>query len=102
MVYYCFLFMYIILSYITNLKENKKMLFISLFMLIVFASLRFGLGTDYFNYYRYYNSVIGNSIKSLQPKYFLLSQVEPLYYLFEFIFNSLNLSYEFFIAFCSI
>jgi hypothetical protein len=83
-------------------KKNEVKIYVSLtyFILLLFASFRFGFGNDYFNYYNYYtffpNNFFDNSLKHI-----LSSGIEPGFILLSVLFKSFDFSFGYFIGFCS-
>jgi hypothetical protein len=91
---------FIIFSPISKKNETKVFVICAYIVLSVFASIRFGMGTDYFSYYRYFSFLPDNfsNISFLQIISFSFF-VEPGFYLLVILFKTLNLSFSYFIAF---
>ena len=95
----------VILSPVTKKQETNNIVTLFYIFLLFFACTRFGVGTDYFNYYKIFSGLPDNL-----SKYFnnltlidLMSYgVEPGFSFLIILFKSLNLSYLQFIAFCSL
>lgn len=101
MLYFSMLGFFLMFSFVSKRNEVKKLYLFSMVTLLLIAMLRFGLGTDYFTYYAYYDVCNASSVADLTLKNYILSQVEPLYFLCQFIFKFCHLSYEVFVAFCA-
>jgi hypothetical protein len=102
MQYTLLIILFLIFSPISNKNETKYFVIFSYFVLLLFASFRFGIGTDYFSYYRIFSLLPDNfsDISLLQIVSFSLF-VEPGFSLLMILFKSLNLSFSYFIALCS-
>jgi len=90
----------IFISPITKKQETKNIVLLFYIFLLFFACTRFGIGTDYFNYYTIYTRSPKN-FNSLTLLKLLFLEVEPGFAFIIILFKSLNLSYVQFIAFCS-
>jgi len=90
----------IFLSPITKKQEAKNIVTLFYLFLLFFACTRFGIGTDYFNYYRIFNGLPA-SFNNLTLLKLASYGVEPGFSFLIILFKRLNLSYVQFIAFCS-
>jgi hypothetical protein len=100
--YTLLLVVFFVFSYVSNETETKYLVVFFYFVLLLFASLRFGIGTDYFSYYRIFSLLPDDfsDISILQIISFSLF-VEPGFSLLMVLFKSLNLSFPCFIVLCS-
>jgi hypothetical protein len=103
MLYYTLLLVvFLIFSQVSNKNESTYLVTFSYFVLLLFASFRFGIGTDYFSYYRIFSLMPDDfsDISTLQIMSFSLL-FEPGFSLLMVLFKSLNLSFPYFIGFCA-
>jgi hypothetical protein len=102
MLYTFLLISFIIFSPVSNKNETNYFVIFSYFVLLLFASLRFGIGTDYFSYYRIFSLLPDafSDISLLQIISFSLF-VEPGFSLLMVLFKSLNLPFSYFIVLCA-
>jgi hypothetical protein len=103
MLYYTLLLiLFFIFSPISNKNEAKHFVTFSYFVLLLFASLRFGIGTDYFSYSWIFFALPENfsDISFLQIVSFSLL-VEPGFSFLMILFKSLNLPFSYFIVLCA-
>lgn len=97
MTYIFIAFIFSILSKLTKKKDMQFFFFIFVIFLVIFASLRYGSGTDYFTYsfiYRHF------AIDWSDYKFYMQS-VEPGYAFLNIFFNKLNVSFQLFLAIVS-
>jgi hypothetical protein len=100
MPYFLILALFVIFSPISKRNETKCFLIFSYFMLLSFACIRFGIGTDYFNYYSIYSHLpINLSYFSILK--ILVLRIEPGFAFLGLLFKSLNIPFTYFVAFCA-
>lgn len=101
MLYFSILGVLIILLFVENRNEIKKIFFFFYCILFFLSIFRFGLGTDYFNYYILYESFPFNSFSDFSFKRYVVYGIEPIYCLLEALFKFFKSPFELFISFCS-
>jgi len=100
MAYILLLSSVIFFSPITKKRETYNIVTLFYIFLLFFACTRFGIGTDYFNYYRIFTR-LPDSFNNLSLLKLTSYGVEPGFSFLIILFKSLNLSYVQFIALCS-
>jgi len=90
----------IFLSPVSKRQDVKNIIIFSYFFLLFFACTRFGMGTDYFSYYRIFAG-LPSSFNNLTLLKLASYGVEPGFSSLIILFKRLNLSYIQFVAFCS-
>jgi hypothetical protein len=100
MPYFLILSLFVALSPISKKNETKYFLIFSYFVLLLFACIRFGMGTDYFSYYLIYSHLPVN-LSYLSILKILVLRIEPGFALLGLLFKLLNIPYTYFVAFCA-
>jgi hypothetical protein len=102
MQYTLLIILFLVFSPVSNKNETRYFVIFSYFVLLLFASFRFGVGTDYFSYYKIFSLLPDDfsDISIFQVISFSLF-VEPGFSLLMILFKSFNLPFSYFIALCS-
>jgi hypothetical protein len=100
MLYISFLFFLLYFSPVTKKNEASIFVVVCYLCLLLVAGFRFGIGTDYFNYYNMF-SYFPASFPDLAPQKFITFQVEPGFLITCVFLKSLNLPFTCLIAFCA-
>jgi len=100
MFYFLMLGFFVIISTMCKKNAHKIIVTLSYFILLLFASFRFGIGIDYFNFHAFYifapSLSSGDVLNSIHAH-----QFEPVFIFLMMIFRHFNLPFTAFIAFCA-
>lgn len=99
MIYLAFFITLFLFSFITSPQDDKKLFLFMICVLILFLSLRFGQGTDYFNYKYLYIIFPDNYNKFFTRSY--RYDVEPFFYLVSVFAKKSELGFQFVVIFCA-
>ncbi|MHB9293980.1 hypothetical protein Holit_03102 [Hollandina sp. SP2] len=100
MLYISILFFILFFSPITKKDESFIFTTVCYLCLLSISVFRFGIGTDYFNYYSIFYFV-PESFSGISLQKFIISQIEPGFWAISILIKSLNLPFTYLIAFCS-
>lgn len=78
---HCLLFFPIIIAFLLRVRNIEKLYVIPFIIICIFASLRYGFASDYFNYQNMYNSIQSGYKGDIEYLFMLLNRIIPSYYL---------------------
>jgi hypothetical protein len=100
MLYISLLSFFLFFSSVTKKNETSVLVVVCYFCLLLVSVFRFGIGTDYFNYYNIF-SYFPKNFSDVTLQRLIMAQTEPGFFIICIFLKSLNLPFTCLIALCA-